>query len=462
MSSRGGRWDLLGYDSDPVPADWHDVNAVAKAFGDKRDALENTWTTLDKLSRIDGWRGEAAEEFATHAQGGLESIGKARDKYGMAAKALSTYANDVDAARSVSNQALREAEEAEARRSANKTSLLTGVTEPTPEQIAAENDRLRRQKLAVHDLNSAVTKLKNALDDLEDDAKRCARGIRNASDSYKDGWFDDFKGWVRDHADLIKQIVEVLEWVAIAVAAIALLVAIVASGGALAALLAIVGAGLAAALLAAHASMMAAGVDGVSWGDIAFDLVSLASFGAGRILGKMTKVAYEGAKAGTIAQAAARAESSLAQNVKNALKISNPRNPLRIWASNQVANANAAARSGVEAALKVEPKVTARILALGKDDAVRLAQLKQLSRLSHSDDVGALISKSANLTTANVIRGAGDLSIALDDLVNKVFDPSGHSVTTPVDLMKNGVDHVVSGGLEQGHRLAWRFTVAGQ
>ena len=88
MTLRSGDWHLLGHASDPVPASEYDVDRVASTYERRGNDLRSTHGALERLSRLDGWRGDAAESFAESADDRLGDLAKAATKYESAARAL--------------------------------------------------------------------------------------------------------------------------------------------------------------------------------------------------------------------------------------------------------------------------------------------------------------------------------------------------------------------------------------
>lgn len=420
MARRPGEWHLVGHDRDPVPADHDDVIGVASDYRKRATSLGDAYDILKDLSELDGWRGDAAERFAESADDGLGDIKKARDKYDRAADALEAYADAVSTARRDTMTALRAAEAAEDVRRTNAVDGLAGVSEPTDAQRDAQRDRDRAASGARDDINAAAGDVSRALSALEDAAKTCAHEIGKAADSMEDGWFDDFKGWVRDHADLLKTIVKIIEWVAIAIAAIGLVLAF--TIGAPFALIAL-GIAAAAAVLLIDAALVAAGEE--SWTKLIWDVAGLAlSIFGGKLaikaLSQMGKLAPATTKA--MDEVASVAAKSLPQNAKNALRITNPNNPLYQWGKTQLDDAVRASQQGLQQGLdNAAPKLGDVVRLLDREAANNLAKMQYLqgrfpNLAGLSGDLDQVAAGLKNTALANWTGTVGAVDAALDQV----------------------------------------------
>lgn len=394
------KWELLGHDSDPVPASDLDVERVAGKMRERADDARDMHDKLRALADLDGWRGEAAESFADHADDVLGDLEKVEDRYDKVATALMTWKGEVQTAREKSQTAANNAETAD--ETMRTHPAHSGLGTPTPEEKSDD----ARHDAAKDDLDQARADLQNALDDLDAAAGRAKGDIEEAADVWDDGWWGDFKGWVRAHADAIDFIVTCLEVAAFIAGAAILICAMVAT----APFWLIAGAFvLGAALLVGHSMLVAADTGKADGWDIAFDILNLATLGAGGVLtrlagkGMSTLLPAVASRLGSSTRATAlqRLVGGNLTQFNNALRIRNPSNNLFRWTQGLLATAT---REGDEAAAGVR--------------ALANVQPGRLQVLLHQDrGLAQLTSISSRLST--VVRGADEAAqlAHVDDLV---------------------------------------------
>lgn len=406
-------WHLVGESSDPVPADRYDVDALARAMGDRAADASEMATLLRNLSDLDDWRGKAADEFGHRSSEVVGNLEKVADRYSKVKSALDWWADQVDLARGRTYAAVTDAESAESTRRSNPE--VTG-DELTPEQTKQNSDREQAER----DLQAARTALANAMSDLDDAAETAKDKIEDAADTWDDGWLGDFKGFIRDHADLIDIICKVLEVVALALAVVALVAAVFLTGGAILFLAAVV---IGALLVVARTALVVADTGKATWEDVAWDVAGLALTLVG---GKLVAKAAQGLKAlvPTIASRLGNAASkaSLLNRVggnigryRGALKIPN----MQPWAKGIKAAADADGARVAGNVLKIQNLTPTRLSALLNQDtelAKLAAMTRELRKLSLDSaeywklvDVEFLINYARGTNAANTLIQVKDL-----------------------------------------------------
>lgn len=384
MTQRAGEWHLVGYDSDPVPAtDW-DVRTIRDEMRQRaRDASEMR-DVLRGLADLDGWRGETANAFADKAEEVIGDLGKVEDRYDKAAQALTTWAGDVDTARDATWRALQNAEAADEQIRANPPHTGSG---DAPDGQAMHDGR---REDAEADLATARAAMRDALDAFEEAAERAKNQLGEAADVWDDGWWGNFKGWVRDNADTIAAIVQVLEIVAFVLGAIILVVAIVASAPfALIAAAVLVG----LAVVAGKALLAAADTGKADWNDVAWAAVGVAATLVGGKLFTMAAKGLKGLMPAMSARVGAQAANTALRQLSNgrvtqalnAMKINNPGNNLFRWAQaidNEALATGRAMSQAVDDIATVAPSRLSSILMQNRDLARLQAQLNGLRTFS--------------------------------------------------------------------------------
>ena len=400
MSARAGDWHLLGHGRDPVPGEPGHVSRLATGYERTADDIERLAGQLRRLSDLHGWKGDAAEKFGESAQDLAGDLGDARRRYEELARAVRGWVEPLSRARDESLAALREAERAEddARRYSHDP--YAGVAEPTPDQVAASQRRDAARQDALDRKRDAQRRLDSALAELDAAAGRTSEAIRGAAEHGADSAWDNVKGSIRDIAGVLKAIVDVLSWVAMALAAITLVVVLFV--GAPFWLLALsVGVGL--AMLIGRTALVVSESGQATWTDVGMDALGVATafvggrlaLGAGRTVTGLTAQAGREAAdaASTAAMALARGQANYTR-ASNALRIGNAANPLRVWGQQYVDDAaRVAATEGAEAATRVQAGVVTRapwserLLRLDRDLAEDLLEVQRLQNLPNTMQV---------------------------------------------------------------------------
>ncbi|KAA1421753.1 hypothetical protein F0U44_05640 [Nocardioides humilatus] len=454
MSVRLYRWDLVGQSDDPVPYSKGDVLAVADTYGETARDLERTSSILARLNREDGWRGEAAETFAEKADDALRDVDKAAEKYTMVKRALVSFAEDVGVAQSQTAAAAVDAENAQRQVEAHTYDPLSGVADPTNAQLDANWDRLRRLGRAEDDLALARARCVAAVAALDNAAEIAARAINQASEYYRDGRWDDIKGWARDHAEFLAGIARILEWIGVALAAIGIVLLLIVTAPAwLTALVVGLGVLAAVALLATHYLLYKSmtggyeltGDDEVTAGDLIWDIVGLVSFGAGKGAGKIARGSADAASSVAASNAARAALARLAPQVRNALNIADPTNPLRRWAMQRFGQA---IQRGSNSIPIVDDVVTSALQRLRSLD-VELARIGQLRNQIPS--VHLTPGVVADLERALRARGIA-ISLGQFDTIDKI-----NNTLDLLDLPHVDVQAILDGSWHDLENLNWRL-----
>lgn len=184
MTRRALRWDLVGLDTDPVPASEHDVDQVSLGYTRREQDLSRTREGLQRLSAVEDWTGDAARTFADDARQTLSQIARAEEESRRVAAVLRGYAGDVGEARASTARAVDDAEEADARRRVAESALddvsvplLTPTIGPSFDPArAADQLKLDRAEQDLADARAAVT---TAVTKLASAAQTTATQIRS-------------------------------------------------------------------------------------------------------------------------------------------------------------------------------------------------------------------------------------------------------------------------------------------
>lgn len=294
MSERPGQWSLLGYGSDPVPGEPTDVGEQGRHYSAVARTIASQAERLRGLTSPDeGLRGAYADELVECCSELAEHLDKIQERFEVTGRELQFYESDLSSARSETQSALDAAEAAQRTMSANEPDQRGPFAPPLSEAEQAEADqRARDYDRASDDLGDAREQAQRAMTTFNNAAEDTARKIRAASDDdMKDSTWDKVKGAVGDIAGWLDALADVLS----IVGSILVVVAMFIPG---LNILVLIGIALTVVALAIHTLLAATGNG--SWVDVAFDVVSLATFG----LGGAAATAAKTARAATMANAA--------------------------------------------------------------------------------------------------------------------------------------------------------------
>ncbi|MDX3747856.1 putative T7SS-secreted protein [Streptomyces sp. AK08-02] len=289
---RAGEWAVVGEPSDPIPGDPEEVARLGRDFRRTAESIKKQADEIKALSSVAAWKSKTADEFRTQAEGAEGKLRKAFRRYDAAADALGEkvidggsskeYASELHRAQTMADKALHDAQDADVDQKTS-TGAIDGLPKDTADDDPNRKKLEKRQEAATSAMERAKRDLEAAKDVRDAAVKRARDAIRTAidNDGLKDGTWDKFKDWVHDNAGWIKQLVDVLGWVATICGTLSLLVGwIPIVGQALAAVLGTIALIATVISLVGHIMLALAGEG--SWFDVALDVVGLATFGIGR------------------------------------------------------------------------------------------------------------------------------------------------------------------------------------
>jgi hypothetical protein len=293
----------LGFD--PAPGDVEETRALARTLGNLAGELDRT---VGELSRIDvtDWKGKAARSFSDHVEEDVQPlISKAQQSFDGAASAMNRWVTQLAGFQSEADRLEREA----AGLQASLDAAVKAADAPAPDSAGSSGSSHGAHDHSDSDKKRAVSRADSALNDcvgraheLHDRYSRAAsaigRSLVRAGDvapdkpgffaslaqDVEDAW-DATTDWVKDHADLIKFVSDILGDISGVLGILAIITAPFEPLGAIFA-----GASLATGALALVGDLVAkaAGAD-VSWTTIGLGVLGVVP-GLG-VLGKGMKVA---------------------------------------------------------------------------------------------------------------------------------------------------------------------------
>ncbi|WP_437000767.1 hypothetical protein [Streptomyces sp. enrichment culture] len=275
--------------------------SLGKQLRKTADELERQVRNLKAVAEVDAWDSKAGKEFREKASGNVKKLEAAFKRYDTAATAFGTrveevggtyqdkvtasprnYASDLNRAQEIADAALKEAKDAEERKSASQKSLdnLSG-------QDATDKDRKdleAKRKAAGDEIDAAREKINDAKRIRDDAAKRARESIDAVinHDSLKDGFWES----------LVDDIATITSWVATVCGVLSLLVGwIPVIGQALAGVLGAIA--MIATLINFVATLVQVAQGNADWMDVGMAALGFLMMGVGKgfskIAGKFAK-----------------------------------------------------------------------------------------------------------------------------------------------------------------------------
>ncbi|KRV50884.1 hypothetical protein AQ490_13100 [Wenjunlia vitaminophila] len=278
-------------DQDPVPGNPQSIREESSRMSDIGVIIRDQVNKLRQIGKDSTLKGKYANELRTAASDLAGKLDKTAGRYEQVSGHLSTWASELEHAQSLSIQALNMAPSQNAVDTAGaKPSKKT--EDMTKEEREAEQTRKDAAKKTNEALEAAKSKLREATSHRDKKEDEIAGKIRKSiDDDVEDSWWDNVKDFVDKYADVIKIVIDVISWVATAVAIIAMFVP------GLNVVMFLLIAGL---IVVAGRSLLAA-TGNASWMEVAVDTFGLLTMGVGRAGMAALKGANATAKASSIA-----------------------------------------------------------------------------------------------------------------------------------------------------------------
>ena len=324
-----GYYPTLGFD--PAPGDLSVVENLHGTFSRVAGRLSAANGALRQLGRSDGvWQGQAAQAFARRVGELPKHLADGENSMSAACRALGSWSEELVDFQRRATAYERQAADAAASVSSARAAAMA-IARPGANASQAEVDEARQQAAkakgkvdaASDELSRIISRARGLLAEHDEVAGRVAKSLRDSADvaPAKPGFFQrlgsalsdavDFVvslpgkawDWVKEHADLIAQIGDILSDISTVLGVVATVCMFIPPLEAAAGVLFAVSAGFALGALAAHGLAKAAGAD-VSWGTIALDAVGVLTWGAGKVATTGMKNAGAMYKAGLAAHEA--------------------------------------------------------------------------------------------------------------------------------------------------------------
>ena len=297
--SRPIEWTPLGRSRDPVPGDPLVVEKTGRHYQEVAQTITTAAERLRRIADHEQMTSKAVEAFREKAEQVATDIQKAHQRYQAVGDALVTYAAHLSDAQDTSVEALTKARVAEtdkqlADRKA-ETARTAAETATDPDTRAVQEAAARQAEddvaAAERELARATGLLATAIE-LRDRAATAAIALIDpalSSGGLTDNWWDD---WGRVTVQWISKISG-------AVAAVCGILSLVVGwipviGQALAAILGTIA--LIASIISLLANLTLALTGDGSWSAVVLDVISVATFGLGRVASASARLSFQGAK----------------------------------------------------------------------------------------------------------------------------------------------------------------------
>src|SRR5215470_13323632 len=276
-------WHLLDLDGDPVPGDPDRVKAAQSRYENIAKTIHDTADNLRKVTGADGLKGQYADAIKDKATDVVNDLTKASGRYDAVAKAVGVYQPALETARTETAAAVSDAETANAAQikarampdpSANRPPDAPPLSQDDQNAVGARNTATAN---ADGDLAKAKARLRNAVEALNAAGQALANAV--GKNAFKGDHLTD-SGWDRFLHGLnafLKVFVKVLQWIGIALAALALIFPGVG-------VLIFAGVIIAVTVLVADIILVAQGE--TSWFEVAMSAAGVVLLGAGGLLAK--------------------------------------------------------------------------------------------------------------------------------------------------------------------------------
>ncbi|MFJ5839886.1 enoyl-CoA hydratase/isomerase family protein [Streptomyces shenzhenensis] len=268
MTGKRPAFPRIGWD--PTPGDVADTRELAKRLGGLASELG---TAVRELERIEcgAWKGKTAIAFTEYiGQDVTPLIRKSHESFDKASRALHRWAGELqdfqdeaDRLEKLAGEKLSAQDKAKAEAGSEGSEELGEASSAVNEVINKVHDLEERYRLAAGKIGKELDKAADIAPDEPGFWEKLGKGIADAWDATGD--------WLKDHADLIKMVGDVLSDVTAVLGMLAIVTLPFPPLAAIFGTAALIGSGLA---LAAHGVAKAAGAD-VSWMHVGLDAVGL-------------------------------------------------------------------------------------------------------------------------------------------------------------------------------------------
>jgi hypothetical protein len=302
----GYQWQPLGWTEDPVPGDPAQISQEAQHLASVAAQIADQVSALRQIAADGTEIGEHADTIRSNAGSLASQLGKLVGRYQQVSSILNSWVPDLEQAQSMSIQALDQAEGPY--KQLNQTVALPSGNNLTPQEQQGVDNYHNAMRQAQGQLDDARALLNRAIALRDSSGASHASQINNAcNDGMRDhhslwgsveGFFSGKWSFVTKHwSQIVGDICTVLEVLATVAAIVAFVLAQFVPGVDVLVDALVLGGMLATGAALGGRVVLAATGHG-SWIDVAVDAFALATFGVGRLAGRVaSKALLPGAEA---------------------------------------------------------------------------------------------------------------------------------------------------------------------
>ncbi|MFT4214486.1 MAG: hypothetical protein QM622_06890 [Microbacterium sp.] len=297
----------------PIPGNPATIRSKAARFNATADAIREAVSGLRAaIADTKQHESDALDKLAENARKVSDRLNQLRGRYETASQALTSFATDLESAQREAQRLVDEhadalrSEGSYERQIAYYREQRQQTTDPV--EAADINRHLltltqRRDGMAAQAAGTQA-RFTRIVDDLRQSGGRASREMRACceGDGFNDSTWDDFSGWVADHAGILKTIHGFLQGITLALSVLSFFIPVLAPFA------------LAAAAITAGLGLVLAATGQMSWIDFALDVLTVATMGVAAVAAR-TIAGVMTALKGT------RAARLTAQGVSNPLRV---------------------------------------------------------------------------------------------------------------------------------------------
>jgi len=262
----------------PIPGSVTTIRSKAARFAATADAILEAVSGLrTAIADTRQHESDALDQLAENATKVADRLGSLQNRYDEASDALTSFATDLETAqRDAQNLVAEHADAAQAQSSYERQIAYyrderARATDPV--EAADINRHLlsltQRRDGQAAQAADAQARFDRIIEGLRQSGGDAARKMRDAADGdgFNDSLWDDFSGWVAEHAEILKAIHSILQKITLALSVLSFFFPVLAPFA------------LAAAAITAGLSLVLAATGQISWIDFALDVLAVATMG---------------------------------------------------------------------------------------------------------------------------------------------------------------------------------------
>jgi hypothetical protein len=408
--SRTRDWQPLD-GADPTPGDPEKVKAASIKYNRMALDIDKQIKDLARLADSGTLKGAYVASLTTAAKRLEGDFTKLAERYRMVGGELLDWSRKLGVFQDRAEGLHRKAVTAQGEMFDNRAipQMSAPDAPPPPDaEVAAAKAKQGRHDDASGDMKRVQDELRELKEERDRVAYDIAISIWNKVDEYKDSIWQDFKGWMDDHHDLVEKFCTVMGVIAM----VALVVCMFVPG-----LNVVVAIGVAATAASLVGRTMLASTGHGSWVDVALDAFALATFGVGKLLApgiKAGMAATKTAGAAAKANAARTTVKSMGRRAILGFGKKGARNSMKKKITPEMAeklraSGQKATKAGEDASKEYLERIAAKPKWLEKlrhgdaDLAVKSKEISEFARdFAKNSDVGVLAAKAITRNSRRV------------------------------------------------------------